>query len=276
MAKKKSNKKWYALSASIIAAVMLFIFVGLPTLGYQIQLPSFSGWGSNGSDQPNIDADPSGPEYTTYWLDLKISPSDICVGERTTASITSNMPNAMCAVFTNTGSGWNFFGNAILDSAGRYTQSSNVNVMGTAMFRATCADTNGNYRISNVATLTVTDCDSDGDGFPNSEEIEEGTDPFDPDDFPGGPGSICNCEDVVIPTDVGDKGGYCAEYGSCTIGNCDNYYDSASGLHKCACTDTWFCQAYYEYFYTTDCDCPPGTELVMVTKSSFMCMEIEY
>lgn len=266
MPRNKSNKKWYALGAvGVAAAVILMLFI----LGvFNAMGPWFPG--------PDVPSDPEGPEYTGYWLTMSMSPSNICVGDRTTGSLSSNMPNAICSVFTNVGSGWTFFGNAILDSNGRYSQSATINSIGTALFRATCADTNGNYRISNEVMLTVTDCDSDGDGHSNSEEIEAGTDPFDPDDYPGaGQGTLCSA--VVIPTDVGDKGAYCDDYGTCSDStNCAHYWDYANKIHRCGCTDSFFCGQYcYEYVEGV-CRCPPGSSRVFTGLYDYMCVPDGY
>ena len=182
MIKKKSNNiKWYA--ATTVAVVAMIIFIGLPTLGYEIKLPSFSGFLQD-AEKPQIEIDPSEQESTEYWVDLRVEPTRICVAESSNGHIISNMPHALCLIQANSGSGFKFYQNAVLDSTGRYSRAQIVYVAGTSQLRALCADSNGNYRISNTATLVVDDCDSDGDGFTNSEEIEAGTDPFDQDDYP--------------------------------------------------------------------------------------------
>lgn len=270
MTNKNSNAKWYAITIIVIAAMV--IFVGLPTMRYEIKLPSFSGF-LQGAEQPQITPDPSEPESTNYWVNLRVDPTRICVGESSTGNIISNMPNALCVILSNTGSGYQFYQNAVLDSTGRYSRAQVVSVVGTAQLRATCADSNGNYRISNVATLVVDDCDSDGDGYTNSEEIEAGTDPFDSEDHPvdiipdnGGVG------DCTFYTPAGDYYPYwtnspqpnCYEYAyhACHVTNRYYYTSAWNGDMNCCWWECISCEDYAAYQgynhwveATTESDC---------------------
>lgn len=77
---------------------------------------------------------------------------------------------------------------------------------------------------------------------------------------------------LTVPEGTGDAGGWCAEH-ACSGGlACDNYVDKDTHEQMCACTENYFCQPCYEYFYTVECECPPGYYEELVTKSSFWCV----
>jgi len=82
------------------------------------------------------------------------------------------------------------------------------------------------------------------------------------------------CEDIVIPTDVGDKGSYCDNWGYCagTIYSCGHYWLWNEQEHKCGCVEGFFCGQYcYEYFYDT-CECPPESHSEIVMRSTVQCV----
>lgn len=88
------------------------------------------------------------------------------------------------------------------------------------------------------------------------------------------------CGDVVLP-DYGDLDALCQEEGSCSdynqAGDCHHYWDYNAREHKCGCTPAYYCGQYcYEYYYTNDCECPPGSYREMVTRSTFVCIPDGY
>lgn len=148
-------------------------------------------------------------EFKGYDVVLSLTPSTICVGEVTTGKIVSNINNGACSIFVNINYGsWQLFRNIALNSYGYYSESATISTAGTANFAAVCCDADRNCKLSNAAMLSVSSCDHDGDGipddqdpdddndgFPDEVEIDAGTDPLDPDDYPGSDedgGSDCN------------------------------------------------------------------------------------
>lgn len=100
-----------------------------------------------------------------------------------------------------------------------------------------------------------------------------------PEDF-GPDGEYTVCTDVLVPLGTGDVGGYCEDNGYCFGKSegfrCDNYFDYNAKQHKCACTQTFFCQYCYEYFYTNVCVCPPGSYKQLTSRSTFVCIPDGY
>jgi len=188
-------------------------------------------------------------EYLTYNVNLDISPNSICSGGLTTGTIASNIPLGLCSVFEDSSGTYRLLMNANLNANGAYTQANRVYALGNANIQAVCCDRNGNCRISNVETLSVITCDSDGDGIPDEtdtdddndgytdeQEIDVGTDPKDDKSYPG---KACTENDGG---DVKDLAGY-ANDGM-------YYYD------ECVDGDTikeFFCQSRKVVFAIEDC-----------------------
>lgn len=136
----------------------------------------------------NIGGSPFGQDNSTYSAMLVVSPNEICVGDSTTGSITTNIYNGICAIWVNINNGgWEIFATVELDSEGDFSQTEVITTPGTAVFRALCCDAEGLCKATNEATLIVNVCgpDSDGDGFTDEEEEAADTNPYDPDDYPG-------------------------------------------------------------------------------------------
>lgn len=82
------------------------------------------------------------------------------------------------------------------------------------------------------------------------------------------------CFDVELPQ-YGDLGGICRADGYCDQedNTCEHYWDYTNQIHKCGCSDMTFCGQYcYEYYYTTECACPPNSYREIVTRSTFRCV----
>ena len=232
-------------------------------------------------DEPSVPYDPENPPTQLpangYNLVLTLSPNDICVGESSTGTITSNMYNAICAIWVHDGTSWSHLSNVALDNYGRYSETQTIGVAGTVVFLAACTDLDSIIKVSNQAYLIVTDCDSDGDGFTDQEEIDAGTDPNDPNDFPyEGPQQIF-CSSLVIPDDVGDKGGWCRKEGQCFFeDSCEHYWDWGNKEHKCGCSESFFCGQYcFEYTEYT-CECPPNSYEERVSLYGVQCVPNGY
>ena len=82
------------------------------------------------------------------------------------------------------------------------------------------------------------------------------------------------CSDVLLPQ-YGDLGGICRDEGWCLDDaySCEHYWDYNNKEHKCGCSESYFCGQYcFEYYYTTQCDCPLGSYREIVTRSTFQCV----
>ena len=175
------------------------------------------------------------PETISPTCSLSISPNSIWAGDRTTGTIVDGK-NKLCHVYVLNGGTWLKAFEGYTDSNGVLTNTRTMNLPGDYIFRAVC-DLNNNNRVdtsdclTNQAELTVIPRpgDSDGDGFTDQEEIDAGTDPFDPNDYPGSNG---------VPTYT------CGWVGEQCDGTCpqshplcvDMWYD-AGGYPFCACID---------------------------------------
>ena len=84
------------------------------------------------------------------------------------------------------------------------------------------------------------------------------------------------CEDIVLPQ-YGDLDALCQESTSCYNEECHHYWWYNQQVHKCGCTETFFCGQYcYEYFYTSGCECPPDSYQQLTSRSTFMCIPEGY
>jgi len=132
-------------------------------------------------------------EYPSYEVKIETTPNPLCTGNDLTGTITSNIPNGICSIFFDNGTGYALFANVNLDTTGSFAHTQAVTVSGTADFKAVCCDNQRNCKTSNTVNQIVTTAsppcpagtDSDGDGFTDDEEMEAGTNPFDPNDYPG-------------------------------------------------------------------------------------------
>jgi len=189
-------------------------------------------------------------EYITYNVNLDVSPNSICSGATTTGTITSNIYYGICSIYENSTGNFRLFMNVNLTSNGGYSQTVRVFPLGDASIQSVCCDLNRNCRLSNVDTLQVVTCDTDGDGIPDEtdldddndgysdeDEIDVGTDPKDDNSYPG---------KACTENDGGDKK-YVPGFANDGI----YYYD------LCVDGDTlkeFFCQAGKVVFAIEDCD----------------------
>jgi hypothetical protein len=144
---------------------------------------------------PKVPSDPPN-QYYTYSNTIDIQPRTICVGDSVTGTIQANIPNGICSVFINTGSGWEWLMNANLNANGFYTISQVMNTVGILNARAVCCDVEGNCRVSNVVGLTVLPLSS-----PQCSDAPDGQED-------GGDGGLV-CTDT-------DSGNDIFHYGVCT------------------------------------------------------------
>lgn len=122
-----------------------------------------------GSDAPQTPLpDKVTPTPVSYNLRIDVSPSSICTGDLITGTITSNIYNGVCSIFSNTGAGYTLLTNANLNANGGYSQSSVISSAGTSTLVAVCCDANNNCKLSNTVTFTSRVCDCvDTDGQDN-------------------------------------------------------------------------------------------------------------
>lgn len=114
---------------------------------------------------------PTDPEtqFYTYNVNLAVTPTTVCVGDSIQGIITSNIPNGVCSIFANTGSGWGVIQNVNLDASGYYGATVPVTGAGSGYYRAVCCDAQGNCRISNEVYVVSTFCNVPsvcGDTYP--------------------------------------------------------------------------------------------------------------
>lgn len=162
--------------------------------------------------------------------------------------------------------GWQFGGVIKTDKSGYYSETRSLDIPGDYYFVVQCGDC-----VSERERLTVLDPDGGDDSDDGSDDGSNG------DAGDGSQDQLLECGNVNIPGDIGDKGSYCSEYGFCEVGSCENYWDYTNKEHNCGCTESFFCGQYcYEYYYTTECECPPGSERVLITRSTFVCVPDKY
>ena len=108
---------------------------------------------------------------------------------------------------------------------------------------------------------TINDSSSDETG---EDDTSDGEEPVE---------SITACGTIQLGLS-GDLGAVC-ETGACTNTNydCSHYWDYTNRQHKCACTETFFCQLNYSYPYGSVCECPPNShEQVGNDVGDYMCV----
>lgn len=118
--------------------------------------PIFGGGSGGGSGGDTT------PEYT---ITLDMNPNNICLGDQTTGTITSNMPGASCTIYYETSliPGWFIYKGITLDANGEYEETQTLNTAGSIEFYVTCRYNEQNID-SNYETVTVEVCNGNGDG----------------------------------------------------------------------------------------------------------------
>ena len=245
---------------------------------------------------------------------LSLSDYEICLGDEVTGTIRDGNNN-LCWLFVNDGT-WKFLFNDLTTSNGLLSRTENINVLGTFRFRAIC-DMNDNIIIdindclTNYKDLRVINCDDNGDDNDDEDASQytcgdtsncyTGTCPstyfceeitstavtwcacindngeVHPDWKPDGSNynPTINCEDVVLPSS-GDLDLIC-QTADCLSGNCHHYWWYNQQIHKCGCTETFFCGQYcYDYLYTSGCECPPDSYQDITSRSTYRCIPNGY
>jgi hypothetical protein len=146
MAKKKDKTMAYV----VVGAIALIVIYGISKNGITLNV--------TGAGTAQVPLNPQ-VQYYQYNVRLSVTPQTICVGQTTTGSIASNIPNGICTIFANANNaGFQFFANVNLDASGKFSSTQQVNSVGTVMFRAICCDNSGNCRVGNDVLLTVNQC----------------------------------------------------------------------------------------------------------------------
>lgn len=165
MAKKNGWKKWLVNNAVslIIAFAFLALVYGLYTgiinLGGTTNLNLGGGTTNLFQSSGNIPwLYNNVTNYYLYNVLLSFDKNPACTGDTITGTITSNIPNGICSIWFNPGTGWQFLANVRLNAAGKYSQSGQINTAGQATFIAICSDAQGNAKISNPIVLVVNNC----------------------------------------------------------------------------------------------------------------------
>jgi hypothetical protein len=143
MAKKDNNTLIYVIIAAlvvIIAGGKAGWFQSVTTNNYQTEM------------QTALEA-----PHNDYTVGIHFSMNTMCLGDPTTGYIESNMPNAVCTIYSNPGTGYNNLKTITLNQAGSYQEQININAIGTATIKVICVKDN-QYSVSNEAALTVNNC----------------------------------------------------------------------------------------------------------------------
>lgn len=204
MVKKGIFEKYQTLIIGGIGIVVLYFIASSGMLSTAF---SFGGTTFEGFNFPGMTGTPLAPlqpetEFLSYSAIVDIQPNPLCLGNTLTATINTNIPNGVCSIYANSGTGFAFFSNIFLDGSGNFTITDTPLATGTIVFRTICCDAERNCKIAPDLSFTVTTAippcpppgppppaDSDGDGFTDAEEEAAGTDPYDADDYPGSDGN---------------------------------------------------------------------------------------
>ena len=250
---------------------------------------------------------------TSNNCELFLDKTQICSGDEVTGEIKDGKNN-LCWIFVNYKGEWSLLFNSYTNAQGLLSRTERIDLIGLFRFRAIC-DLNKNLFpdiydcITNYEDLNVINCNNDDNN--NEEDTEytcgttdncyQGTCPstyfceeissttanwcacindngeVHPDWKPDGDNynPTTNCEDVVLPS-TGDLDLIC-QTADCLSGNCHHYWWYNQQIHKCGCTDTFFCGQYcYDYFYTSTCECPPDSYQDITSRSTYRCIPNGY
>lgn len=254
MAKKNQGPDININTLLIIGLIIVFI--------YGVN----DGWFNSNSNIKNFGDITNINEYLTEQSDdeecsLYLSDNTICLGETITGTLIDG-ENTECYIFANAGSGWEAVYSGTTDAGGMWKEDHTISAIGTFYLRGICdKDNDGAYTfdvdcITNQVTLTINDC---GGGEGEDEQ------------------TYTECSTIELPA-YGDLGGICSEEGYCENEyNCGHYWDYTNKEHHCACVETNFCGQYcYEYIYTNGCECPPNSEQVWISRSTYECVPDGY
>lgn len=162
----KKDDKWAMFAAVIFGSIIIggAIYLGFTNLNIGGGWGNFT-WGGIA---------PLNPDHEFYQYDvlLRADKREICYGDYLFIEIISNIPNGMCTAFINKdNTGWVVLQSPIqLDANGYFAKAQQMNVApGLYQGVAVCGDMKGNWRKSNLVTVTVlpsTDpqCDDGDDG----------------------------------------------------------------------------------------------------------------
>jgi len=220
MKKKKNSTKWFILiGILILAGAIVFLAFKLP----QMQMPE----GLNLTDFDEM-------EQTSTLCTINLDSRYVCEGDTVVGTL-SDGDNARCVIAENYNDmGWTAVGTITTNANGKYTQAPTVGVAGDYVYAALCLDESFKVCRTNDAYLTVLHCDgpdSDGDGWPDDAEEEAGTDPDNPNDYPGG--EDYDSEDTY--TCGADWDNYCEGTCPTTYPDCVEIFFDAGDYYACAC-----------------------------------------
>ena len=141
MAKKGIVEKYQILIIGVVGLALLY-FIASP--GMLSNIFSFGGSTFEGFNFPGMtDTTPVAPlqpetEYLSYSAVVDIQPNPLCLGDTLTATITTSIPNGVCSIYANSGTGFAFFSNVFLDGSGNFTITDTPTTTGTVIFRTIC------------------------------------------------------------------------------------------------------------------------------------------
>ena len=169
---KENNKTW------IVILIIGVIFAIGASQGWFRNIITYST--INTETINKLNTPPTGTDCTLSLDKTSINLGDSIKGTIHDGSMT------FCEVFSQKDGIWKKEFEGTTDINGDLSGSRVLVTAGTFFIKALCGKGTIKECVTNGVTLTVKGSgDSDGDGYPDQEEIDKGTDPNDPNDYPG-------------------------------------------------------------------------------------------
>lgn len=195
-------------------------------------------------------------QTTTETCSLNLDKSTMDSGDSITGTIKAE-PNNGCQAFAKINGVWSAVFEGITDASGNLVKAEKIDAVGIYIFKAICGNCVTNERTLTVNPSAATDTDGDGtpdesdwdddnDGVGDAEEIVAGTDPLNPNDYPGSPTPSCSETDDGLDL---------IQFGVCTD-TVSSYTDGCPRGEGVG----WVTESYCSnnFCVVIETECPPG------------------